>query len=79
MNVQPDKIKNRIAEVLNISKDKFNDDTTLKDLVSDSFLLVEMAIELQEDFEVRLTQEDLKMIVTIGDLISLINDKKSRD
>ena len=78
MNVQPDNIKNRIAEVLNISKDKFNDDTTLKDLVSDSFLLVEMAIELQEDFEVRLTQEDLKMIVTIGDLISLINDKKSR-
>ena len=78
MNVQPDNIKNRIAEVLNISKDKFNDETTLKDLVSDSFLLVEMAIELQEDFEIRLTQEDLKMIVTIGDLISLINDKKSR-
>ena len=51
MNVQPEKIKNRIAEVLNISLDKFNDDTTLKDLVSDSFLLVEMAIELQEDLK----------------------------
>ena len=37
------------------------------------------AIELQEDFGVRFTQEDLKMIVTIGDLISLINDKKSQD
>ena len=79
MNVQPEKIKNRIAEVLNISLDKFNDDTTLKDLVSDSFLLVEMAIELQEDLGVRFTQEDLKMIVTIGDLISLINNKKSQD
>lgn len=79
MNVQPEKIKNRIAEVLNISLDKFNDDTILKDLVSDSFLLVEMAIELQEDFGVRFTQEDLKMIVTIGDLISLINNKKSQD
>ena len=79
MNVQPEKIKNRIAEVLNISLDKFNDDTTLKDLVSDSFLLVEMAIELQEDFKARFTQEDLKMIVTIGDLISLINNKKSHD
>ena len=79
MNVQPEKIKNRIAGVLNISLDKFNDDTTLKDLVSDSFLLVEMAIELQEDFGVRFTQEDLKMIVTIGDLISLINNKKSQD
>ena len=79
MNVQPEKIKNRIAEVLNISLDKFNDHTTLKDLVSDSFLLVEMAIELQEDFGVRFTQEDLKMIVTIGDLISLINNKKSQD
>ena len=76
MNVNPEEIISRIAKVLNISSDKFNDETSLKDLVSDSFLLVEMAIELQEDFTVRFSQEDLKKIDTVGDLIFLINDKK---
>jgi acyl carrier protein len=38
---------------------------------------VEMAIELQEDFQVRFSQEDLKEVGTIGDLIFLIKNKKS--
>jgi len=75
MNVKSEEIKNKIAEVLNISIERFNDETALKDLVSDSFLLVEMAIELQEDFQVRFSQEDLKEIDTIRDLISLIKKK----
>ena len=77
MNIKSEEIKNRIAEVLNISVERFNDETTLKDLISDSFLLVEMAIELQEDFQVRFSQEDLKEVGTIGDLIFLIKNKKS--
>ena len=76
MNIKSEEIKNRIAEVLNISVERFNDETTLKDLISDSFLLVEMAIELQEDFQVRFSQEDLKEVETIGDLIFLIKNKK---
>ena len=77
MNIKSKEIKNRIAEVLNISVERFNDETILKDLVTDSFLLVEMAIELQEDFQVRFSQEDLKQVVTIGDLIFLTKNKKS--
>jgi acyl carrier protein len=77
MNIKSEEIKNRIAEVLNISVERFNDETILKDLVTDSFLLVEMAIELQEDFQVRFSQEDLKEVGTIGDLIFLIKNKKS--
>ena len=76
MNIKSEEIKNRIAEVLNISVERFNDETILKDLVTDSFLLVEMAIELQEDFQVRFSQEDLKEVETIGDLIFLIKNKK---
>ena len=65
-------VKTRIAEVLNISADRVSEETNLKDLVSDSFLLVEMAIELQEDFRVRFSQEDLKVVHTVQDLIALI-------
>ena len=79
MNIKSEEIKNRIAEVLNISVERFNDETTLKDLISDSFLLVEMAIELQEDFQVRFSQEDLKEVGTIGDLIFLIKNKNRQN
>jgi len=70
-------VKTRIAEVLNISADRVSEETSLKDLVSDSFLLVEMAIELQEDFQVRFSQEDLKVVHTVQDLIALIEIKLS--
>ena len=70
-------VKTRIAEVLNISAARVSEETNLKDLVSDSFLLVEMAIELQEDFRVRFSQEDLKVVHTVQDLIALIEIKLS--
>ena len=70
-------VKTRIAEVLNIPDDRVSEEISLKDLVSDSFLLVEMAIELQEDFQVRFSQEDLKVVHTVQDLIALIEIKLS--
>ena len=70
-------VKTRIAEVLNISADRVSEETNLKDLVSDSFLLVEIAIELQEDFRVRVSQEDLNVVHTVQDLIALIEIKLS--
>ena len=77
MNTTATGVKTRIAEVLNISADRVSEETNLKDLVSDSFLLVEMAIELQEDFRVRFSQEDLKVVHTVQDLIALIEIKLS--
>ena len=65
-------VKSRIADVLNIPIDRVSEETNLKDLVSDSFLLVEIAIELQEDFQVQFSQEDLKAVHTVQDLIALI-------
>ena len=70
-------VKTKIAEVLNISAERVSEETNLKDLVSDSFLLVEMAIELQDDFRVRFSQEDLKVVHTVQDLIALIEIKLS--
>ena len=72
MTTTAEEVKTKIAEVLNIPADRVSEETNLKDLVSDSFLLVEMAIELQEDFRVRFSQEDLKVVHTVQDLIALI-------
>lgn len=47
--------------------------TRLKDLALDSFLMVEMAVDLQEEFDAIFTQEDLRSVVTVGDLVELLN------
>jgi acyl carrier protein len=52
-------------------------DTRLDSLVSDSFALVEMAIALQEDFDVIFTQDDLRDATTVGQIFDLIRRASS--
>ena len=70
-----DKIKERIASLLKQPVSKLADGTVLTDLVVESFALIEMVIELQEEFKVRLVQDDLKDVKTVGDLTTLIDSR----
>ena len=70
-----DKIKAKIASLLKQPISKLGDDSVLTDLVVESFALIEMVIELQEEFKVRLVQDDLKNVKTVGDLTSLIKSR----
>jgi acyl carrier protein len=60
--------RKKIASILRISSDKVQDNCALTDLVSDSFALVDMVVELQEELSVRLTQENLRDVRTVSDL-----------
>lgn len=71
------KIKARIGEVLNVPLEKVTDDVALQDLVMDSFILIDMVIDLQNSFQVRLDQEDLIPVKTVGDLLSVLQRKKA--
>jgi acyl carrier protein len=67
-----DKLKEKIAEFIKKPVSFLKEETVLTDLVAESFALIEMLIELQEEFEVRFfVQEDLRSIKTLGDLIRL--------
>jgi acyl carrier protein len=46
--------------------------TALADLAADSLDLVEILIDLQEEFGVSLTQADLRTVLTLGDLVALL-------
>ena len=48
----------------------------LADLVPSSFSLVELLIELQEQHGIRLMQDDLRQLVTVGDLVTLVRSKQ---
>lgn len=72
-----DQIKGEIARLTHRDLKTVTDETPLKSLVSESFVLIEMMIDLQELYEVRLQQDDMLQIQTVGDLIRVIERKKA--
>jgi acyl carrier protein len=65
----------QIAEFFEKSIQDITSETLLKDLVQDSFVLVELVMGLQEDFNARIMQEDLKDVDSVGKLINAFMSK----
>ena len=70
-----DDLRQRMARFLNVPEVRLEDSALLSDLVADSMLLVNMIIELQEDLGVRIVQDDLRNVNTIGDLVQVFEAK----
>ncbi|MEV6315609.1 4'-phosphopantetheinyl transferase superfamily protein [Streptomyces sp. NPDC051776] len=68
-----DLVAERISETLRTPREKLTEDTTLDELAADSFMLVEMAVDLQEEFDSTFSQADLRQVVTLGQLVDLLN------
>ncbi|HVL05640.1 MAG TPA: acyl carrier protein [Acidimicrobiales bacterium] len=64
-----------IAEMLGIPDSRVRPEVPLADLVAESYPLVEMAIELQDDYDVIFTQADLSAVSTVGDLVGLVRSR----
>ncbi len=71
----PEEIMTRMAEVLGVPGSRVRPEVVLTDLVSDSYRLVEMAIELQDDYDVIFTQADLSGVTTVGELTDLVRNR----
>lgn len=69
-----DAVARRIASVLHVPASALTPDTTLKDLAADSFMLVEMVVDLQEEFDAVFTQASLREVCNLGELVSLLQD-----
>lgn len=72
MEINKEAIKGKLASFLKIPANRIEDSTRLKGIVPDSFMLVELLIELQEEYDMRLMQSDVEGIDTVSDLIELI-------
>jgi acyl carrier protein len=68
-------VKAHMARILRLSPERLDDSRALNDLVTESFALVEMVIELQQELDVRVVQDDLKDVRTVGDLVALFVGK----
>ncbi len=71
-------IRARRARTLGRPVEALADDALLLSLVHDSFVLVEMVIDLQDAFGVRLVQDDLKDVKSVAVLLNVIEARLDR-
>jgi acyl carrier protein len=70
-----ERVRGKMAEFLRQPVSRLDDGAVLTDLVAESFILVDMVIELQEDLGIRLVHDDLKAVKTVGDLLAVVGQK----
>ena len=68
-----DKIREYLHENYDIDQDAVSEESERgNDLDLTSFQLVEICAELEDEFDVEISEEDLPGIITIGDLMNVI-------
>ncbi len=67
-----DAIADLVAAVLSVPRGSMVSAAALRELAPDSLVLIEMAIDLQEEFGVILDHDQLTSIHTFGDLVSVV-------
>lgn len=68
-------VLDRIAEVLHRPAGSVGMDAELSTVAADSFVLVEMVIELQDEFGVRFDHDDMAQLRTVGDVVELVQQR----
>ena len=66
-----EKIQKIIVEVLNVDENDINEDTKfIDDLGADSLDLFQIIMEIEEEFDVEISNEDAEKITTVGDAVA---------
>lgn len=72
-----DLMASRISALISVPVERLAPDATIAELVPDSFMFIEVAVDLQEEFDVILSQHDLKDVHTLGDLAELLQSRQT--
>jgi acyl carrier protein len=67
-------VASRVAGVLRVPESGLTPQTTMKDLGADSFMLVEMIVDLQEELDAVCSQASLREVGNLGELAGLLHD-----
>ena len=68
-----EKLKQIIAEVLNVDADEITMDTTfVDDLGADSLDIFQIIMGIEEEFDIEIQNEDAEKIVTVSDAVEQI-------
>ena len=71
-----EKVKEVLMEAINVDEDMLKMEANLKDdLGIDSLAAVELSLELETEFDVRIEDEELAKLVTVADIVNLLESK----
>ncbi|WAH35474.1 acyl carrier protein [Alicyclobacillus dauci] len=70
-----DRVKKIIVDRLSVDEDKVTMEATFKDdLGADSLDIVELIMELEDEFDLEISDEDAEKIATVGDVVTYISN-----
>lgn len=72
------KIKDIIAEKLEVDADKVTDSAAfVDDLGADSLNMAELVMDLEDHFDITISEADAEKLRTVGDVIEFIKEKQA--
>lgn len=72
-----DKLKELVVDQLGVDDDEVTTKATIQeDLGADSLDLVDLVMAVEEEFDVKIADEDLEGIKTVGDIVDYIAENK---
>jgi acyl carrier protein len=73
-----DRVKDIIVDRLDVEESKVTMEASFKeDLEADSLDVVELVMELEDEFDMEIADEEAEKINTVGDAVDYINSKQS--
>ena len=71
-----DKLKELVVDQLGVEEDEVTMEASMQDdLVADYLDLVDLVMSVEEEFGVKVADEDLENIKTVGDIVNYIEDR----
>lgn len=72
-----EKVKQIVVDRLDVDEDKVTLEASFKDdLEADSLDVVELVMELEDEFDLEIADEDAEKISTVGDAVNYINSNQ---
>ena len=72
-----EKVKEVLVEAINVDEDMITMEANMKDdLGIDSLAAVELSLELETEFDVRIEDEELAKLVSVADIVKLLESKQ---
>lgn len=70
-----DKLREAIAEILNVDPNEVTEETTFtEDLGADSLDVYQIVMKIEEAFEIEIPADEIRQISTVGEAVELIRN-----
>ena len=69
-----EKLRAIICDYLEVDEDEVSPETSFEDLGADEIDMVDIAMSIEDDFRVEITEETLETFVTVGDAVRFLQE-----